>query len=45
MKNLEIFESLYDFIEKSWFYDNEEEDCRLLNADSLIDFIKWLENQ
>lgn len=43
MSEEKIFHELRDFIDKSWFYDNEEEDCRLINADSLLVFIEWLE--
>ena len=43
MDNEKIFYELRDFIDKSWFYDNEEENCRLINADYLLDFIEWLE--
>lgn len=43
MDNEKIFYELRDFIDKSWFYDNEEEDCRLINVDYLLDFIEWLE--
>ena len=44
MDNEKIFYELRDFIDKSWFYDNEE-DCRLINADQLLDFIEWLEKE
>ena len=40
-----IFLELRDFIDKSWYYDNEEPDLKIINADSLLDFIKWLENE
>lgn len=43
MDNEKIFNNLYDFIEKSWFYDNEDH-CKIINVDYLINFIKWLEN-
>lgn len=45
MKKERIFEELENFIEESWFYDNEEPDLKVINADYLKDFIKWLKNQ
>lgn len=44
MENIEkIFTNLEDFIEKSWFYDNEDY-TKVVNVDRLNDFIKWLKN-
>ncbi len=45
MKKEKIFEELENFIEKSWFCDNEEPDLKVINADYLKDFVKWLKNQ
>lgn len=44
MKEEKIFEQLEDFIEKNWFYDNEEPDSKIINVDYLLDFIEWLKN-
>lgn len=44
-KEEKIFYELKDFINKSWFYDNEESNCKLINVDSLLDFINWLEKE
>lgn len=33
MDNEKIFYELRDFIDKSWFYDKEVKNCRLINVD------------
>lgn len=45
MENEKIFDELEDFIEKAWFYDNEEPNFKIINVDQLLDFIKWLKNK
>lgn len=40
-----IFFELKDFINKSWFYDNEKPDNKIINVDQLLDFIDYLENE
>lgn len=39
-----IFYELKDFIDKSYFYDDNY-NCRIINADNLLDFINWLEKE
>lgn len=45
MENEKIFDELEDFIEKSWFYDNEEPNFKIISVNQLLDFIKWLKNE
>lgn len=44
MKEEKIIEQLENFIEESYFYDNEYPDFKIINADCLLDFIKCLKD-